>query len=155
VTEFRQKLKHHTAPFHIEVEHLTASQIREVVEESVSDYQKPYCPSFRDALYDDHCGDTRDAYRSLKVKSDRAWDMLSSAFANRCLTEDFLRDTSETGSKLVKEKLVEWAELIEWPSGGIETHDRWTATAQDAHGCREQTLRFMEDQLWPFTKAVR
>ncbi|KAL9106686.1 MAG: hypothetical protein Q9227_008338 [Pyrenula ochraceoflavens] len=148
VTEYRQKTEAHTAPITIEVEHLSAAEIKDLIVELVWSYSKLYFPGAENVSDDD--------YKRHMRESALAWSTLEAAFSHRQeFNRDLLQYTSEESMKSITEKLTEWAEDIRWPAGETGNGNVWKAAAETAKECCEKTSTFMQDRYWPFTKIIR
>ena len=87
-------------------------------------------------------------------ESEQAWSGLSAAFKHkRQFTQKFAQDMSDGALERITDQLVQWADEIEWPTGGGD--GLWMSTAQTADECVEKTKLFMQDRFWPFTKIIR
>jgi len=148
VTEYYQKAPEHTAPFTIEVEHLSAPAIDEMINELVWSYRRLYMPSVESE------STSAAEYAQYVRESAQAWSALESAFGHhREFREEMLRDMSDGALERATDKLTQWSREIEWPGGGRDGH--WQSTADTADDCCKKTGAFMEDKYWPFTKVIR
>ncbi|KAK4152198.1 hypothetical protein C8A00DRAFT_35109 [Chaetomidium leptoderma] len=148
VTEYRQKTREHTAPITIEVEHLRASAIEEVVHELLWNYRQLYLPGVAD-----HHSSVDNLQHQRE--SAQAWSALEAAFGHQPeFGEGMLRDmSSEDALERLTAQLVEWSREIEWPESAVD--GLWRSTADSAEECVEKTSVFMQNQYWPFTKIIR
>jgi hypothetical protein len=147
VTEYRQKTRKHTAPITIEVEHLSPSEIEEVVGELLWNYRQPYLPGVQDDA-------SAEDYKRHQRESRQAWSALEAAFGHQpSFSEEFLWDMSEGALERVTAQLVEWSRENEWPQGAED--GLWRSTADNAEECVKKTAVFMQDQYWPFTRLIR
>ncbi|EAQ83066.1 hypothetical protein CHGG_10884 [Chaetomium globosum CBS 148.51] len=147
VTEYRQKTREHTAPITIEVEHLSAQAIEDVIGELVWNYRQLYLPRIVAE------GPSGSDYARCQRESDQAWSAMEAAFGHhQAFTEEMLQDMSEGALERVTEKLVAWSRELEWPGGA---DGFWRSTAENAEECVEKTSVFMQDRYWPFTKVIR
>ncbi|KAK3291870.1 uncharacterized protein B0H64DRAFT_420096 [Chaetomium fimeti] len=148
VTEYRQKTREHTAPITIEVEHLSAQAIEDVIGELVWNYRQLYLPRIVAE------GPSGTDYPRCQRESDQAWSALEAAFGHHSgFTEEMLQDQSDGALESVTARLVAWSREIEWPGGAADGF--WRSTANTAEECVEQTSVFMQDRYWPFTKIIR
>lgn len=93
-------------------------------------------------------------YNRYMRESEQAWSALHAAFKHkRQFTKKFAQDMSNGALERITGQLIEWAQEIEWPAGGVDGF--WTSTAQTADECVEHTKLFMQDKFWPFTKIIR
>ncbi|KAH6623816.1 hypothetical protein F5144DRAFT_584407 [Chaetomium tenue] len=147
VTEYRQKTREHTAPITIEVEHLSAQAIEDVIGELVWNYRQLYLPSIVAE------GPSGSDYARCQRESDQAWSAMEAAFGHhQAFTEEMLQDMSDGALERVTEQLVAWSRELEWPGGA---DGFWRSTAENAEECVEKTSVFMQDRYWPFTKVIR
>ena len=146
MTEYRQKTDQHTAPFTIEVERLTTSEIHHLLKELVWNYRQLYHPGSLNNGSSDHGHDeTRVDYERL---SSLAWSTLETAFKHkREFNQDFLRDESQGAMDRITNTLIEWTNDIIWPGT--------TITVETAKACSRMLTGFMKDRLWPFMKVIR
>jgi hypothetical protein len=150
VTEYRQKSPEHTAPITVEVEHLSASEIDELIKELVWNYRKLYLPDVEDENV------SAEEYQQYQRESELAWYTLEAAFKHRReFKQDLLRDMSDGAADKITGQLISWTEDLEWPEGNGSANGVWKSTAQTAEECCEKTTAFMQDRLWPFTKLIR
>jgi hypothetical protein len=148
VTEYRQKKAEHSDPITIDVEYLSASEIRELIKELLWSYRQLFLPG----VESDETSEQD--YNRYMRQSEQAWSALHAAFKHkRQFTQRFAQDMSDGALERITDQLIEWAQEIEWPTGG--TDGFWTSTAQTAEECVEQTKLFMQDKFWPFTKIIR
>ena len=146
MTEYRQKTDQHTAPFTIEVERLTTSEIHHLLKELVWNYRQLYHPGTLNngSSGNDH-EETRVDYERL---SSLAWSTLETAFKHkREFNQDFLRDESQGAMDGITNTLIEWTNDIIWPGT--------TITVETAKACSRMLTGFMKDRLWPFMKVIR
>jgi hypothetical protein len=138
----------HTAAFTIEVEHLSASAIGEMIKELLWSYRRLYMPSVESEAT------SATEYAQYVRESAQAWSALEAAFGHhQGFKEEFLRDMSDDALEGVTRKLNQWSREIEWPEGGHDGH--WKSTAHTADDCCRKTGMFMQDKYWPFTKVIR
>ena len=150
VTEYRQKSAEHSAPITVEVEHLSSSEIDELIKELVWNYRKLYLPGVEDDTV------SAEEYQQYQRESDLAWNTLEAAFKHRReFKQDLLRDMSDGAVDRIVGQLISWTEDLEWPEGNGNANGVWKSTAQTAEECCEKTTAFMGDRLWPFTKIIR
>ncbi|QKD53759.2 uncharacterized protein FOBCDRAFT_260326 [Fusarium oxysporum Fo47] len=148
VTEYRQKKAGHTAPITIDVEYLSAPEIRDMIQELLWSYRQLYLPG----VESDETSEQD--YNRYMRESEQAWSALHAAFKHkRQFTKKFAQDMSNGALERITGQLIEWAQEIEWPAGGVDGF--WTSTAQTADECVEHTKLFMQDKFWPFTKIIR
>ncbi|KAJ4027854.1 hypothetical protein NW752_000099 [Fusarium irregulare] len=148
VTEYRQKRHKDTVPITIEVEYLSASEIRDLVKELLWSYRQLFLPSVESEETSEQ------DYNRFMRESEQAWSALSAAFKHkRQFTQSFAQDMADGALERITDQLVQWAGEIEWPTGGGD--GLWTSTAQTADECVEKTKLFMQDRFWPFTKIIR
>ncbi|KAH7190559.1 hypothetical protein BKA60DRAFT_626321 [Fusarium oxysporum] len=148
VTEYRQKKAGHTAPITIDVEYLSAPEIRDMIQELLWSYRQLYLPG----VESDETSEQD--YNRYMRESEQAWSALHAAFKHkRQFTKKFAQDISNGALERITDQLIEWAQEIEWPAGGVDGF--WTSTAQTADECVEHTKLFMQDKFWPFTKIIR
>ncbi|KAH7193897.1 uncharacterized protein B0J16DRAFT_395906 [Fusarium flagelliforme] len=148
VTEYRQKKTEHGAPITIEVEYLSAFEIRDLIKELLWSYRQLFLPSVESEETSEQ------DYNRFMRESEQAWSALHAAFKHkRQFTQTFAQDMSDGALERITEQLVQWAREIEWPTGGGEGF--WRSTAQTADECVEKTKLFMQDRFWPFTKIIR
>ncbi|RGP63207.1 hypothetical protein FSPOR_8789 [Fusarium sporotrichioides] len=148
VTEYRQKKAHHTDPITIDVEYLSALEIRELIKELLWSYRQLFLP-----MVESNETSEQDYNRYMR-QSEQAWSALHAAFRhNRQFTQRFAQDMSDGALERITDQLIEWTREIEWPTGGVDGF--WTSTAQTSEECVAQTKLFMQDKLWPFTKIIR
>ncbi|KAJ4256900.1 hypothetical protein NW762_008996 [Fusarium torreyae] len=148
VTEYRQKKTEHTDPITIEVEYLSASEIRELIQELLWSYRQLFLPSVESSETSEQ------DYNRYMRESEQAWSALHAAFKHKTqFTQRFVQDMSDGAQERITDQLIEWARQIEWPQDGANGF--WTSTAQTAKECVEHTKLFMQDKLWPFTKIIR
>lgn len=153
-TEYRQKKPEHVAPFTVEVEYLSATEIEEHIRELLWNYRRLYLP-------DVNSENTTEAdYRKYERESEQAWFALEAAFKHKGgeFTPELIKDMSDGAEERVLHKLTGWANSIQWPqsSTGSEGEDGfWTETAELPRECVELTKKFNQDRYWPFTKIIR
>ncbi|KAF4335290.1 hypothetical protein FBEOM_10865 [Fusarium beomiforme] len=148
VTEYRQKKAAHTAPITIDVEYLSAPEIRDLIKELLWSYRQLYLPG----VESDETSEQD--YNRYMRESEQAWSALHAAFKHkRQFTQKFAQDMSNGALERITGQLIEWAQEIEWPAGCVDGF--WTSTAQTADECVEHTKLFMQDKFWPFTKIIR
>ncbi|XEV04523.1 hypothetical protein FSHL1_009810 [Fusarium sambucinum] len=148
VTEYRQKKVEHTEPITIDVEYLSAPEIRELIKELLWSYRQLFLPG----VESDETSEQD--YNRYMRESEHAWSALHAAFKHkRQFTQRMAQDMSEGALERITDQLIKWTEEIEWPAGGADGF--WTSTAQTADECVEQTKFFMQDKFWPFTKIIR
>ncbi|GKU17373.1 unnamed protein product, partial [Fusarium langsethiae] len=148
VTEYRQKKPNHTTPITIDVEYLSALEIRELIKELLWSYRQLFLPGVES-------NETSEQdYNRYMRQSEQAWSALHAAFKHKKqFTQSFAQDMSDGALERITDQLIDWAREIEWPTGGVDGF--WTSTAQTSEECVEQTKLFMQDKFWPFTKIIR
>ncbi|GAB1312304.1 Dynamin N-terminal domain-containing protein [Madurella fahalii] len=148
VTEYRQKRPDHSALIAIEVEHLSAAAIEEVIKELLWSYRQLYLPGVEGE------GTSAEDYARYQRESGQAWSALEAAFKHKLgFGERMLQDMSEGALERITAQLIQWSHELEWPGGGI--NGLWQSTANSAEECAEKTAIFMQDKYWPFTKLIR
>ncbi|PQE22018.1 Dynamin GTPase domain protein [Rutstroemia sp. NJR-2017a BBW] len=147
--EYRQKKPSHTAPFTIEAEYLSSTEIEELIEELVWSFRKPYIP-----YPEEEDKPSKDEQENNQKESDQAWSALEAAFGHKdSFSRAFLSDMAEGASAKITKQLLKWSKEIEWPDDGESGF--WEDTAETIDECSEKTSVFMENRLWPFTKIIR
>ena len=147
VTEYRYKMGHHTAPFTIEVDHLTPDEIKDTIKELVWNYRqfflvKPDAPEV-----------SEEDYKRCEREMEVALASIKSAFGHQTGLKRLLDDRSEGAEQRMVEQLTEWSNDLPWPEGGSDSV--WNSTAETAEECCEKTGALMTERLWPFTKVIR
>ena len=132
------------------MEHLSGSEIDDLITELVWNYSKPSLPSLQNAEISEK------DYQRFERESEVAWSSLEAAFKDRReFNRNLLKYTSEKGIQEVTQKLIEWTKDLQWPTGDGDDHGLWKSTASTAEECCAKTDRFMHDRFWPFTKIIR
>ena len=150
VTEYRQKSLTHTAPITLEVEHLSQTEIAELIKELVWNYRKLYLPGVESDQT------TAASYQQYQRESELAWSTLEAAFKHKLeFNQEFLRDISQGAMDRIINQLIRWVGDLEWPRSEQNRNGVCTSTAQTAEECSEKAAVFMKDRLWPFTKIMR
>ncbi|KAF4493723.1 hypothetical protein FAGAP_10157 [Fusarium agapanthi] len=148
VTEYRQKKADQTEPITINVEYLSMTEIRELIQELLWSYRQLFLP-----IVESNETSEQEYNRYIR-ESELAWSALSAAFKHkRQFTPKFAQDKSDGALERITNQLVDWTREIEWPTSGDDGF--WTSTAQTAEECVQKTKLFMQDKLWPFTKIIR
>ncbi|CAG7563209.1 unnamed protein product, partial [Fusarium equiseti] len=141
VTKYRQKKHEHPTPITIEVEYLSPSEIRDLIQELLWSYRQLFLPSVESEETSEQ------DYNRFMRESEQAWSALHAAFKHkRQFTQTFAKDMSDGALERITEQLVQWAGEIEWPTGGGEGF--WRSTAQTADECVEKTKLFMQDRVY-------
>ncbi|KAF5688802.1 hypothetical protein FCIRC_1708 [Fusarium circinatum] len=141
VTEYRQKKADQTEPITINVEYLSMTEIRELIQELLWSYRQLFLPTVESNETSEQ------EYNRYIRESELAWSALSAAFKHkRQFTPKFAQDTSDGALESITNQLVDWTREIEWPTSGADGF--WTSTAQTAEECVQQTKLFMQDKLW-------
>ncbi|KAM0295276.1 hypothetical protein ACHAPM_010801 [Fusarium culmorum] len=148
VTEYRQKKAEHITPITIDVEYLSALEIRELIKELLWSYRQLFLPGVES-------NETSEQdYNRYMRQSEQAWSALHAAFKHKKqFTQSFAQDMSDGALERITDQLIEWTREIEWPTGGVDGF--WTSTAHTSEECVEKTKFFMQDKFWPFTKIIR
>jgi hypothetical protein len=159
VTEFRQRLDHHTAPITIEVERMNLSEMKQNVKAWISAYRffKVQDEDDEDGLYEIPQDEKAQAYKEYMVAKsslDAVFQEQASDFGG---TDELLRDSSENALQNIQSTFFEWTEQIEWPEGEGQSGDDhiWTGTANTGEECNDVTEEFMGDSHWPFVRIIR
>ncbi|CAG2005293.1 unnamed protein product [Fusarium graminearum] len=148
VTEYRQKKAEHITPITIDVEYLSALEIRELIKELLWSYRQLFLPGVESNEVSEQ------DYNRYMRQSEQAWSALHAAFKHKKqFTQSFAQDMSDGALERITDQLIEWTREIEWPTGGVDGF--WTSTAQTSEECVEKTKFFMQDKFWPFTKIIR
>ncbi|PQE31814.1 tat pathway signal sequence protein [Rutstroemia sp. NJR-2017a WRK4] len=146
--EYRQKKPSHTAPFTIEAEYLSSTELEELIEELLWSFRKPFIP------YSEKDEPSKEEYENNEKESDLAWSALETAFGHKdSFSREFLSNMTEGASAKITKQLLKWSKEIEWPDDGESGF--WEDTAETIDECSEKTSVFMENRLWPFTKIIR
>jgi hypothetical protein len=156
VTEYRFRPAHHNEPFGMEVDYMSAEEIRELLEELLRTFRQYYLPSFHEI----HSVQEK---KDIKTKSHKAWCTLHSMFRNQPLfTKAFVLDYPESAELPLIDILQRWAaSFLAGRPGGAEAR-MWSSVAFDADECTDKMDAFLRDPLdektpalWPFIRIVR
>jgi hypothetical protein len=146
--EYRQKKPSHSAPFTIEAEYLSSTEIEELIEELLWSFRKPFIPHSKEDE------PSKEEQEKNERESDQAWSALEAAFGHKdSFSREFLSNMNEGASAKITKQLLKWSKEIEWPDDGDSGF--WEDTAEAIDECSEKTSIFMENRLWPFTKIIR
>ncbi|GIJ92098.1 hypothetical protein Asppvi_011073 [Aspergillus pseudoviridinutans] len=156
VTEFRSVNEEHPQNYTVEADFMDNAEIRELLEELLSNVRKYYTDAYREVV------DAREQ-ENIKAAAKRAWDTLLSLFPNQPgLDLDFLSRDGEDAVESIVTTLQEWAMAgLDHRPGGRDSL-RYTVVARHADGCMEQLDNLMADSregdrpaIWPFVKLIR
>ncbi|GFG18592.1 hypothetical protein IFM61606_00016 [Aspergillus udagawae] len=156
VTEFRSVNEEHPQNYTVEADFMDNAEIRELLEELLSNVRKYYTDAYREVV------DAREQ-EHIKAAAKRAWDTLLSLFPNQPgLDLDFLSRDGEDAVESIVTTLEEWAMAgLDHRPGGRDSL-RYTVVARHADECMEQLDNLMADSrdgdrpaIWPFVKLIR
>jgi hypothetical protein len=146
--EYRQKKPCHSAPFTIEAEYLSSTEIEELIKELLWSFRRAFIPHSKEDK------PSKDEQERIEKESEQAWSALEAAFGHKdCFSRAFVSNMSEGASAKITKEVLNWTEEIEWPDDGES--GLWEDTAETVEECSEKTSIFMENRLWPFTKIIR
>jgi hypothetical protein len=147
VTEYRQKQPNQKDNILIEVEILSRSEIEDVVTGYLWNYRL-----FHNADDNNELG--QEEFRTCQADALHSWSVLNTAFGHHNeFSTQFLEDDSAGALERIEEKLITWANEIDWPDNVKDSV--WRSSAKDSEECLQRTRRFMGDKHWPFTKIIR
>ena len=140
----------------MEVDYMTAEEVKELIEELLRTFRQYYIPSYQEV-------ETSEERKAIRARSEKAWNTLHSMFRNQpLLTKKFLLDYPDNAETPLVSVLHHWAAvfLADRP-GGPKAHT-WSATAFDIDECTDRMDAFLRDPLdehtpalWPFIRVVR
>ncbi|PCD21564.1 hypothetical protein FGRA07_11678 [Fusarium graminearum] len=132
VTEYRQKKAEHITPITIDVEYLSALEIRELIKELLWSYRQLFLPGVESNEVSEQ------DYNRYMRQSEQAWSALHAAFKHKKqFTQSFAQDMSDGALERITDQLIEWTREIEWPTGGVDGF--WTSTAQTSEEWLQDT----------------
>lgn len=152
MTELRQKDQRHKSKITLEVEYYTEAETQELLADLVKDFRTaqllPEAPSAEDLQAAPRNEDL------VEARSNEAWSALEAAFGHHKLFgRSFLLDRSSGALDRITSQLVQWTQLLQWPS---EARDgRFSIAANGEDDCVSKISLLMQDKFWPFTKIIR
>lgn len=148
VTEYRYRTTQHTAPFTIEVEYCTETEIDDQIYESLISYRDLWRPGIEEEII------SAQEFSIIEKKSGEAISILQSIFGDiEHLEPRRLQDFSQGALEKTYVELKALAKNLRWPDGA--ENGKWSSTAGDDRECQGKVGLFKEDGLWPLTNVVR
>lgn len=157
VTEFRHTDDAHTGPFTVEAEFMTTAEMKELLEELLSNFRQFYVPSaYREV-------EGEEARRQCRDAAERAWETFQSLFSSQArLTVEFLSEDKDEAHEEILYELERWAYAgLTHRPGGTDALD-YSAVAGDQRECKDlldmltsNHQRGNHPAFWPFIKLIR
>jgi hypothetical protein len=137
----------------MEVEYMTTEDVRDLLEELMSDYRAYYSDSFK-AVH------SPEEQKEIKSRAEKASSMLDALFGDRISLEELSNPTSESSTYLAKLQSLALENLRQRP-GGIDT-PIWSTVTHSLEELTDRIDPFIRDfaeggvpVIWPFVRIIR
>jgi hypothetical protein len=137
----------------MEVEYMTSEDVKDLLEELLSDYRAYYSDSFKEVY-------SQEEQKAIKSRAEKASSMLDALFGDRISLEMLSNPASELSAVLATLQSLALEVLRQRP-GGIDT-PIWSTVTHSVEELTSQIDPFIRDSsegnlpvIWPFVKIIR